>query len=949
MTTTRVTALLVSHDGARWLPAVVDGVTSQTRPVDAVVAVDTSSKDETRALLSRKLAPGAVTHAAANSSFADSVSTGLDLLPPAVDDEWIWLLHDDSNPAPDALERLLEAATPGIAVLGPKLREWPSLRRLLELGVTISGTGRRETGLERGEYDQGQHDRKRDVLAVNTAGMLVRREVLEQIGFDPRLPIFGNDLDFGWRVARAGHRIVVVPDAVVFHAEAASRGVRRTPLTGSHIWRGQRQAALYTLLVNTPGRGLPWRVVRLFFGSLLRMLGFLLVRAPGEAYDELVAMLSTYLRPHRIVRARSARRRTATVPHNAVKHLLAPAWLPYRHGLDFVSDVASAVVNQAADLTAARRERTIVETGPIDEDTQNLAPDTGVLARLVVSPVAWIFAGLFALAAFGTRGHLGGGMLSGGALLPPPETVGHWWSTAFAGWHDLGVGSTTPAAPYLLPLALAGTVLLGKAWLVLDIVFFFAVPIAAWGGFRFLRRLTGSWVAAIWGGAAYGLFPVLSGSVQQGRLGTVVVAMALPWLAHSALFLFTADTADRRWRAAFRTALWLALMSAFAPIAFALAVAATIGGLVLLRMRSPRVFADVWAPMVTSAGIALVLLLPWALSTWFFRGIASWLFEAGRPASDLIGELTALDLVLGRPGDVASAPGWLSMGFAVAALFALARSDTRGRVTGAWCFVLLGLAGTALLSGVRVDLASTGSDERLWLGVPLLVVQAAAITAIAIAGTGIREQLTGHTFGWRQLIGAVVAILAVVTPLLGLAWWALNGTDGVIDRRPVAAVPEYMTDEAGRDPSHGVLVVRGSQDSGFRYLLLRQRGLRIGDDTVLPSADEQRGLTDLVGAVASVPTADTVDALARTGVQYVYAPRPVDPELAGNLDSISGVGPASALAEGSRAWKLEIPPDAEAIAADSGSWLQPWLVGLECLAVVVAAVFAAPTRKRAAS
>ena len=41
-----VVALLVSHDGARWLPAVIDGLGAQTAPVRAVVAVDTGSKDE---------------------------------------------------------------------------------------------------------------------------------------------------------------------------------------------------------------------------------------------------------------------------------------------------------------------------------------------------------------------------------------------------------------------------------------------------------------------------------------------------------------------------------------------------------------------------------------------------------------------------------------------------------------------------------------------------------------------------------------------------------------------------------------------------------------------------------------------------------------------------------------------------------------------------------------
>ena len=130
-------------------------------------------------------------------AYPAAVRAGLAALPPGGDDDWIWLLHDDSAPAPDALERLLAAAatTRGPDVLGPKIREWPSLRRLLELGVTSTGTGQRETGLERGKYDQGQHDEPRDVLAVNTAGMLVRRRILERLGLDDELPLAHTDLD----------------------------------------------------------------------------------------------------------------------------------------------------------------------------------------------------------------------------------------------------------------------------------------------------------------------------------------------------------------------------------------------------------------------------------------------------------------------------------------------------------------------------------------------------------------------------------------------------------------------------------------------------------------------------------------------------------------------------------------------------------------------------------
>ena len=173
-----VTALLVSHDGARWLPAVLDGLEGQSRRPDRVVAVDTGSSDNGPDLLRERLGVECVHSAPPRTSYGEAVATGLRTLPPADESEWVWLLHDDSAPAPRALEVLLDAAAanPSVDVLGPKLREWPSLRRLLEVGVTISGTGRRETGLERGEYDQGQHDQIHEVLAVNTAGMLVRRD-----------------------------------------------------------------------------------------------------------------------------------------------------------------------------------------------------------------------------------------------------------------------------------------------------------------------------------------------------------------------------------------------------------------------------------------------------------------------------------------------------------------------------------------------------------------------------------------------------------------------------------------------------------------------------------------------------------------------------------------------------------------------------------------------------
>src|SRR5262249_42271915 len=155
-----------------------------------------------------------------DAGFGTAVATGIAALDaeqsaPAADDvstRWIWLLHDDCAPAPDALADLLAVADadPAATVIGARIRAWPRARRLLEVGVTITGTGHRETGLEPGEYDQGQHDGVRQVLSVSSAGMLVRRDQWDALGgFDGRLPLFRDDLDFGWRVAKAGGKVLI--------------------------------------------------------------------------------------------------------------------------------------------------------------------------------------------------------------------------------------------------------------------------------------------------------------------------------------------------------------------------------------------------------------------------------------------------------------------------------------------------------------------------------------------------------------------------------------------------------------------------------------------------------------------------------------------------------------------------------------------------------------------
>ncbi|QZY30018.1 glycosyltransferase family 2 protein [Nocardioides coralli] len=931
-----VVALLVSHDGARWLPTVIDGIRSQTHPLARVVAVDTTSRDESPELLAAAF--GAVVTAPGGTSFPAAVRLGLEEVGDA---EWVWLLHDDSTPEPGALAALLAAAEedPQADILGPKLREWPSLRRLLELGVTISGTGRRETGLERGEYDQGQHDEVRPVLAVNSAGMLVRRRVLESLGgFDEQMPIFGNDIDFGWRAAAAGHRTLVVPPAVVFHAEAAHRGVRRTPLTGRHIHYQERRAALYTLLANSSRAALPWRVVRLALGTLVRMVGLLLVRQVGQALDELAALVSLYGNPRLVRRARRDRRDRQPGEPADVRPLLAPWWLPYRHGLDFVGDLVTAATNQAADVAERRRIARGAPVAVVDEEDP-WAAEQGWVARFLTNPVA--VAGLLfvLLALVGAREAFG--TVAGGALSPAPASAAQWWQLYAEAQHPLGQGTPVPAPAYLLPMALLGS-LLGPATTV-SAVLVLATPVAFWGAWRFLRvvgRLLDpvgppSWLLFL-GAATYALVPAASGAWGLGRLGVVVAATVLPWLAHAALGFADPDP-DRRWRAAWRTGLLLALAAAFAPLAFWFSL--VLGVLVVGAgfWISPRSMRErsVWGPPATALLCPVVLLAPWWVPLVVTGSAAALALDTGRLPMAFV---DYRDLVTGHLGD-AGAPGWLGLLLLLVAVVALVPARTRIPVIVCW-IVALSASLVALALGF-VTFERDAVATRAGLGFLVVVIQGGFVVAAVVAALGAVRSQTLQGW-WRRLLHAGIAVAAVV-PLVGLGWFVVHGP-GELDDAPDTDIPAYMMQSAELGPAHGILVIEGDVETGLTWAVQREDGLTLGEDEIVGLMDADRELDADVQELVSSTESGAVATLPGHGIEHIVLPSPADGNIAAVLDATTGLEQASAEDRSTRAWRVAEPVQEDAVTRTT-PWWRTGLVALQCLGIVVVAVLCAPTRR----
>ena len=292
-----------------------------------------------------------------------------------------------------------------MAVLGPKLRDLSDRRVVREAGITTDRAGRRLTGVEPGEIDQGQHDGSRAVLAVSSAGMLIRRDVWDQLGgFDANLPLFRDDIDFCWRAHAAGYEVRVITDAVVYHRELSARQIRKTPATGGHPRLLDRRSALYVFAVNLPLWPMLAIVAGCVAGSLVRAAYFLLTKQQRKAAAHLGAV--AWLLRHPLLLRRERRRRAADRKHG---YAVLRGQLPRGRTLGRLAESAAGLLSRGSGYESGGVHHALVDE---PSDDLPLPATDSVARRVLTSPGVLLFAGLAVVALVAER-SLTGSVLSG--------------------------------------------------------------------------------------------------------------------------------------------------------------------------------------------------------------------------------------------------------------------------------------------------------------------------------------------------------------------------------------------------------------------------------------------------------------------------------------------------------------------------------------------------------
>jgi GT2 family glycosyltransferase len=880
-----VVAVVVTRDPGSWFEETLEALGSQDYPNLSVLVLDAASATDPTPRVAAALPTAYVKRLEDNPGYGGAANEAIGIVEGA---SHFVFCHDDVAPEPDAVRLMLEEAFRSNAgVVAPKLVSWDDESRLLQVGMGADKVGAPSTRVEPGELDQEQHDAVRDVFVAPGGFTLVRADLFETLeGFDAAIFLFGEDLDFCWRAAIAGARVVVAPGAAVRHREASARGERAVEWpdgrTGPPLaqYSLQRRHELRAVFKNYS----LWHLVRVVPQLLVLSIFEILAESISGRSRQAAAVVRAWR--WNVARANALR--------GARKAVAAQRLVP-DHDVRRLQSRGSARLSRLVRSQLARGERGL-----------HLAPRaTGARPRGAAAPFQLsvaVWSAIAVVLVFGSRHLIGEPFPLIGQLDPFPS-----WSSflhQFAGgWRHTGVGSEAPAPSAFALLGLGGAVFLGGMGLLQSVLVLGSLPLGALGAWRLARPL-GSARGRLVATVVYLAVPLAYDYVAAGRFEALIVYASAPWILGRLLFATdlvpfgeasvragqrSPQPARRRlaWRC-LSLGLLLSPVVALAPGAAVATAVAAVGISLAALVAGHRVAAS--RVVILAAGalaVAFVLLFPWSLD--FFHpssqvaSVAGW--TPGGSGAPGFGALLRFQL-----GPLGNGPvGWA---FVVVALVPLLIG--RGWRLGS----SLRLWGAALAVWVVAWLSGRG-----WLGsgstpAELLLPMAAAAIALsgALAFVAFERDLPGYRFGWRHgmaaLLGVFVAIgtVPVLASSVGGRWnLPLAGFEQSLGWMSSAPVRGGFRVLWLGDP-RALPLGSWQTASGLGYAT-SESGLPDATD-LWPSANpgDTTLMADLVGAARAGGTARLGHLLAPFGVRYLVVVEQGAPAASTATGSSTGPG-----------------------------------------------------------
>ncbi|GAA1841658.1 glycosyltransferase [Microbacterium koreense] len=923
----RVHALLVARpDGrtpaAHHLRRTVAALAAQTRPIDFLTIVLCGPEPGVVDVAKESQAT-LVVEAPASTSFADAVKLAI----PSKDADAVWVLAQDTTPDPDALARLVGRLelSPSVAFAAPKLVRSDDRAEIVSLGTTMTRYGR-AVGIADDELDQGQHDGREDALGADVRGILVRADAWSRLGrLDRGLRGADEGLDLGVRARLGGARVSLAPSAVVSVSGDGVAGLP-VPVTAAHRRRrafASRTAQLHRRLVYAQAWAVPLHWLSILPLALARTVAHLFRKQPGRIMPEWAAAVVALIQVLAVARARRGIRQTKAAPWSQIAPLRMTA-----------TQLRSRLGDAPVEPTARVRSE----------------------LRFFAGGGAWLVLAALVLSVIAFTPLLAWSVIGGGGMQPLRGTVGLLWTDAAYGLRAFGLETVGPADPFAIIVAVIGSAWPLEPSRALIVLWLFALPLAALGGWFAATRVTERSSLRLVGGTVWALAPTFLIALTQGRPAAVIAHLLLPWL------FYAGSVAHRSWSGAGGASLLLAAVIACAPsLAPALTVIWVAMLVVIVATRAGRGSARLVWLVVPSAVMAAPLVWHairsgnvWALLadpgvTWAGPQVAAdavgrGLLAAGIPTADVAGWATIL------PPETT---WWVPLLIAPLALLALIAPLTQRWASGVALLVVAAVGIATAFAAVGVSLAF---DESL--AVPLWPGPGLSLAWLGVLGGALVTLDAGLAPKVRAARGIAVAVVSLGVLVLAVpSLTAVARDTAEISGGPASTLPAYVAALGAGDGNVGTFVLTPQNEGGVSARVVWGGSETLGAQstivatrtTATPQDDEVARLAaGLVGDSAD----DVVATLAADGVSFVLLEQAAEPvsgaarsfglTAEAAIDQRDGLEPVGETARGIL-WRINGEVSARAAAAPSAQHMSGLISAAQIGVTLIALLLAVPT------
>jgi hypothetical protein len=229
--------------------------------------VDNASGDQTLALLAERFPSVKVLANHDNVGFSRACNQVI----PSTTGTYVLLLNPDTEVKGDAISSLLNfmEAHPQCGAVGPKVlnpdgslqlacrRSFPSPLAAFCRLTYLSKVFPQSKLFSQYNLTYADPDHSLEVDALSGSCMMVRRAAIDQVGLlDEDIFMFGEDIDWCWRMKEANWRIIYLPEAVIYHLHGASSRLRPVGATidlhkGMEVFYRKHLAPKYWAPFNT--------------------------------------------------------------------------------------------------------------------------------------------------------------------------------------------------------------------------------------------------------------------------------------------------------------------------------------------------------------------------------------------------------------------------------------------------------------------------------------------------------------------------------------------------------------------------------------------------------------------------------------------------------------------------------------------------------------------------